>query len=1189
MFTHLHNHTEYSLLDGLSRIGPMVQRARELGMNALAITDHGGLYGAIEFYTECKEAGIKPIIGLETYLAPDSRHGRSPGDKSPYHLLLLARDMEGYRNLLQLSSKAHLEGFYYKPRVDREILREYSGGLIALSGCPSAEVPRLLLEGRAQEAKDAALWYQDTFGDFFLEMQRHENMPDLPRLNEALLELGRETGLPLVVTNDSHYIHEEDAPYQDILICIHTNTNIHDDKRLKMSDDSYYLKSSTEMEDLFADLPEAIATTQRIADMCDLELDFGQTRLPEYKTPDGMSPGEYLAQLCQEGLSRRYPNPSPEVHQRLAYELDVIAKTQFDNYLLVVWDIATFTRENDILFGVRGSAAASLVLYCLGVTDIEPLQYRLVFERFLNLERREMPDIDMDFQDDRREEVIAYVRRKYGGDHVAQIITFGTLGAKAALRDTGRALGMTYSDVDRVARLIPFRVNSLAEALEASAELKEIYEADETLKNLVDTAQHLEGVVRHASTHAAGVVITKEPLVEYLPLQRPIRGDSSEDMAMTQFPMDPIAKLGLLKMDFLGLTNLTILEQARRTVAQRRGVHLDLRQIPLDDEKTFKLLSDGETTGVFQLEGAGMRRYIQKLKPNSLGDVAAMIALYRPGPMEHIDTFIDAKHDNALIRYPHPALKNILEETYGVIVYQDQVLLIAQAFAGYSLGEADVVRKAMGKKIPEVMRLERERFLEGSIREGFSHDLAEEVFQLIEPFAGYAFNKAHSVSYAMIAYWTAFFKANYTEEYLAALMNAHSGQGDKIASDVTECLRLGIPVLLPDVNRSEADFSIDLDSEGKPAIRFGLAAVKNVGSMAVMPLVEERKKDGHYRSVEDLCRRSDLGSINRRAMESLIKVGALDSLGDRGSLLASVERIVSLAQREAKLKGSGQTTMFDLFGEAVSTPISSIDLDEGEVLQQEILAWEKELLGTLISENPLSALAYKVPHNTIISRDGLESEMAGKPVTLVGQVSSQRTGITKDGKPFAAVVLDLMGGSVDVMVWSNAYESTKDLWYEGSLVEVVGKVRVREDQISVHCDEAKPYLIEDSNGHTPQEDEPTPALELPAHTGNGTSPSSDDSNGNNGVNAAPSAKLWIRLEESSNPGQDEHMLREVVKLLLNYPGEGQVALRIKTDGKTVIGELPRVSVRYCPELHRELVAVVGEGAVEVVGGVEEPF
>ena len=1242
-------------------------------MEALAITDHGGLYGAIEFYTECKEAGIKPIIGLEAYLAQGSRHSKTPADKSPHHLLLLARNEQGYRNLLQLSSRSHLEGFYYKPRVDRELLREYGKGLIALSGCPTAEVPRLLLEGRVREAEEAALWYRDTFDHFFLELQHHENLPDLIGLNKALLELASETGLPLVATNDCHYIYREDAPYQDILICIHTNTNVHDDKRLKMSDDSYYLRSAQEMQDLFADQPEAVANTQRIAEMCNLEMDFNQIHLPEYRPPNGMSPGEYLAKLCQEGLIRRYGDPSPEAQRRLDYELDVIEKTQFDNYMLVVWDIAAFTRENGILFGVRGSAAASLVLYCLGVTDIDPLQHRLVFERFLNLERREMPDIDMDFQDDRREEVITYVRRKYGGDHVAQIITFGTLGAKAAIRDTGRALGMTYSDVDRVARLIPPRAHSLAEALETGPELKEVYEADATLKNLVDTATHLEGVVRHASTHAAGVVITKEPLAEYLPLQRPIRGDSSEDMAMTQFPMDPIAKLGLLKMDFLGLTNLTILAQARATVANRRGVRLDFGRIPLDDEKTFALLSSGETTGVFQLEGGGMRRYIQKLKPTSLGDVSAMIALYRPGPMEHIDTFIDAKHGRAPIRYPHPTMKDILEETYGVIVYQDQVLLIAQAFAGYSLGEADVVRKAMGKKNPEVMQRENEKFVEGAIAKGFSRDLAEEVFQLVEPFAGYAFNKAHSVSYAMIAYWTAYFKANYPEEYLSAVMNAHAGQGDKIASDVTECLRLGIPVLPPDVNRSEADFSIDVSPDGSSAIRFGLASVKNVGRMAIAPLVEERKRNGPYRSIDDLCRRADLGSVNRRSLESLTKVGALDAIGSRGSLLASAERILSLAQSEAKLKNSGQTTMFDLFGEEVAAPIGPIELEESEVLHRDKLAWEKELLGAFISENPLSALAYRVPHNVIISRDGLDNDMDGKRVNVVGQVSSHRNGITRDGKPFAAVALDLLGGGIEVMVWSNAYSQTLSLWYEGSLVEVVGKVRLRDDEISIACDEARPYVIADGEeqGRAEEASAPGPEVQVPAENRaaaptpvataengasapvaasiaeNGASAPAPASTAEKGASAPapattaenrasapaaataaeneasapapassaenkasapapastaknvaaaptpastakngvslPPAKLWIKLEESSNPGQDEHKLREVVKLLMNYPGEGSVGLRIRTEGKTVIGELPFISVKYCPELHSDLAQMVGEGGIHVEG------
>ncbi len=1208
------------MLDGLSRIGPMVERARDLGMTALAITDHGGLYGAIEFYTACKEAGIKPIIGLEAYLAQGSRHSKSAADRSPYHLLLLARNMEGYQNLLKLSSKSHLEGFYYKPRVDKELLRLHSSGLIALSGCPTAEVPKLLIEGRYDDARETALWYRDTFDDFYLEMQRHKNVPELDRLNEALLRLSQDTGLPLVATNDAHYTHQADAEAQDLLICIHTNTNLLDDKRLKMSDDSYYLKSPEEMEELFADLPEAIANTQRIADLCNLELDFSQLRIPEFKTPDGMTPEEYLEKLCRDGLAARYRNPSPEAQQRLDYELYVIEKTQFANYMLVVWDIAAFTRKQGILFGVRGSAAASLVLYCLGVTDIDPLRHRLVFERFLNLERREMPDIDMDFQDDRRDEVIAYVRRKYGGDHVAQIITFGTLGAKAAIRDTGRALGMTFSDVDRVARLIPAKSHSLEEALDTSPELREIYDADATLKNLVDKAQKLEGVVRHTSTHAAGVVITKEPLVEYLPLQRPVRGDSADDMAMTQFPMNPIAQLGLLKMDFLGLTNLTILSHVRDAVAERRGMDLDMGNIPLDDLKTFELLSSGETTGVFQLEGAGMRRYIQKLKPSSLGDISAMIALYRPGPMEHIDTFIDAKYGRAPIRYPHPTMKDILEETYGVIVYQDQVLLIAQAFAGYSLGEADVVRKAMGKKSPEVMQQEKEKFLEGATANGFDQDLAEEVFQLIEPFAGYAFNKAHSVSYAMIAYWTAYFKANYPEEYMAAVMNAHSGQTDKIAIDVAECLRLGIPVLLPDVNRSESHFSIEEREDGRTAIRFGLASVKNVGSMAVSPLVEERKQKGAYISIEDLCRRADMASLNRRSLESLIKVGAFDGLGARGSLLDNVERITSEAQREAQLKVSGQTSMFDMLSETASAPIIPVSPEDSDVEQRDKLAWEKELLGSFISENPLSALAHRLPDNVVISRDRLDGDVDGKRLTVVGQVAHRRNGFTKEGKPFASVSLELLGGSVEVMVWSKAYDRTQHLWYEGSIVQIAGRARLRGEEISLSCDEASPYTPDaegdavlsqetresDTNGRVSpapvpsaaSNDHGAPPMPDTASNGNGSlsppgslvngvanvpSGHKTDANGSNG--AAPrSAKLWIRLEESSDPVHDEYLLRGVVKLLMNYPGNGPVGLRIITEGRTVIGELPELPINYCPELHEELEMMVGAGGVEVEGG-----
>ena len=732
-------------------------------------------------------------------------------------------------------------------------------------------------------------------------------------------------------------------------------------------------------------------------------------------------------------------------------------------------------------------------------------------------------------------------------------------------------------------------------------------------------------MARHTSTHAAGVVISKEPLVEYVPLQRPVRSDSAEDMAMTQFPMDPIAKLGLLKMDLLGLTNLSILEQARRMVTSRRGVNLVFEDIPLNDESTFALLSSGETTGVFQLESAGMRRYVKKLKPSSLGDVAAMIALYRPGPMEHIDTFIDAKYGRADIRYPHPILQDILEETYGVIVYQDQVLLIAQAFAGYTLGEADVVRKAMGKKIPEVMRDEREKFVKGALGKGFSQELADEVFQLVEPFAGYAFNKAHSVSYALIAYWTAYFKANYPEEYMTALLNAHAGQAEKVAGAVTECLQLGIPVQLPDVSRSEVDFSIDINSQGKPSIRFGLATVKNVGASAVAPLVEERKKNGAYASVEDLCRRADMRGVNRRALESLAKVGALDSLGDRGRILASADRILSLAQSEARLKDSGQSTMFDLFGESVAAPVAALELEEGEVTKQEKTAWERELLGALISENPWSEVALRAKSYAIISRNDIDSEMVGEAVKVVGQISSQRTGLTREGKQFAAVVLDLMGGNLEVMVWPNTYERTQELWYEGSLVEVTGKIRQRDSELSLHCDAAKTYYIdeeetdapeepamavetppsdtsytvEQANGHhdeAPEHQAVSESVSIEEHTPAANGASGDDhaavngaaesSNGKtreNGAHSAPSPKLWIRLEESANPGQDEHLLREVVKVLLNYPGDSPVALKIKTNGKLVKVDLPVASISFCEDLRNDLAEMVGEAGIEIEG------
>jgi DNA polymerase-3 subunit alpha len=753
MFTHLHVHTEYSLLDGMCRIPRLVQKTKELGMESLAITDHGVMHGAIEFYRTAREAGIKPIIGSEIYIASGSRFSRIPADKNNYHLILLAKDKVGYQNLIQLTTKAQLEGFYYKPRVDKELLAAHHEGLVALSACLAGEISQLILSGRFNDARQAALWYKQTFGDFYFEIMRHP-IPEEETVNNSLIQLGQELDIPLVATNDTHYINREDASTHDLLLCIGTNTTIHDEKRLKMAGDFFYLMSPEEMAEKFRDIPQALENTSRIADMCNLDLEFGRLHLPEIELPEGKTADRFLADLCRQGLRQHYPDPTPQIEQRLDYELDVIEKTQFANYVLVVWDIISFARKNNILFGVRGSAASSMVLHCLGITPLDPLEHKLVFERFLNIERKEMPDIDMDFQDDRREEVIAYVTQKFGQDHVAQIITFGTLGARAAIRDVGRALGMPYGDVDRVARLIPNAPGmTLARAMDENSELKAIYSDDDIVRNLVNTARKVEGIARHASTHAAGVVISKEPLTNHVPLQRGVKADNQES-AMTQFAMEDIAQIGLLKMDFLGLRNLTILGKAVEIIRQVRNTYIDLYSLPMDDKKTFDLLSAGETAGVFQLEGAGMRRYIKDLKPNTFSDIAAMVALYRPGPMEQIPRFIDSKHGLKPIQYPHPALESILKETYGVIVYQEQVLFIVRELAGYSLGQADIFRKAMGKKIAEMMKKQKRDFIAGARKKEYSTELAEEVFAMIEPFAGYAFNKAHAYCYALIAYQT---------------------------------------------------------------------------------------------------------------------------------------------------------------------------------------------------------------------------------------------------------------------------------------------------------------------------------------------------------------------------------------------------------------------------------------------------
>jgi DNA polymerase III subunit alpha len=1023
----------------------------------------------------------------------------------------------------------------------------------------------------------------------------------LERVNQVLIPMAAELNIPLVATGDVHYLNQEDAEAHELLLCIGTNTNLQDEKRLKMEGDYLYLKSPAEMTELYRDIPQAIENTQHIAEMCHLEMEFGRLHLPEIERPPGKTPEEYLTDLCYAGLAQNYTGLPVEAKERLEYELDVIKKTQFANYFLVVWDIVVFARSRGILVNVRGSAASSIVLRCLGITELDPLQHTLVFERFLNVERREMPDIDMDFEDTRREEVISYVSGKYGQDHVAQIITFGTMGARAAIRDVGRALGMSYSDVDRVARLVPFAVGmTLARAMDENAELKNIYTADPSIKKLIDFAQRVEGLSRHASTHAAGVVIARETLTHYLPLQKLSRGNDT-DLVMTQFPMEDIARIGLLKMDFLGLANLTVLARARDIIKETRGLTIDLNRIPLDDKKTFELLSAGQTVGVFQLEGSGMRRYIKELKPTVFSDIAAMVALYRPGPMEQIPHFIRSKHGLEPIRYPHPVMESFLKETYGVIVYQEQVLFIVRAFGGYSLGQADIFRKAMGKKIAEVMKKERRNFINGAKKSGYGEDIASEVFDLIEPFAGYAFNKAHATSYALIAYQTAYLKANYPVEYITALLMAYWGDADRVTTVVSDCRRLGIKVLPPDINKSQSLFSIEKQEGGAPAIRFGLTAIKNVGLAAVQSIIEERSRGGEFNSIEDLCRRANLSAINRRVLESLIRAGAMDRLGDRGTLNANVQHILDLAQRQARLKESGQSTMFDLWGQSVDTPLPGLDMEAVVVSAAEKLNWEKELTGVYLSEHPFSPYVVQAGRDNTTLCGQIDAEMEGQVVRVAGMVASLHTILTKDGQTSMSAVLEDVDGKIEVMVWSRIYSQTKDLWQEGSIVLVEGRVRERADQLQLVCDRAMRYEL---NGKTLPVLAPSARLENgekatvstklarvnPANSQEVTAPITETAppRGVTPVElkvekSVERKRLVVTLHQTDNEKADIAQLHQLMAILQEHPGDDEVSLVVSNGIKIFKLKMGQIRVGYGDDLKRRLVRLVGEDGVRAEG------
>lgn len=1054
-FVHLHVHTHYSLLDGMGKIPDYLDRAKELEMGALAISDHGTMYGVIEFYKEAKKRGIQPVIGCECYVAPRKLTDKTAKvDTKPNHLVLLAKNLVGYKNLMKLTTIAHLEGYYYKPRIDKDILRQHSEGLIALSACLHGEVANAIININVDAAKKAALEYEEIFGkgNFYLELQYYDNLPEQKLANEQLVKIAKELSIPLVATNDVHYVYKEDSEAQDALLCVQTGRLVDDEDRMQMITDNS-MRSPEEMLEAFKDTPEALENTVKIAEKChqfmeEFKLPFaeeGTFFFPNFPVPQGETLSSYLRKLVDKGMKDRYGELTQELSERLEYELGVIGKMGYEGYFLIVQDYVNWAKNAGIVVGPgRGSAAGSVVAYALGITDLEPMKYDLLFERFLNPDRISMPDIDMDFADDRRNEVIEYVANKYGKDHVAQIITFGTMKARNAIRDVGRVLGMAYSEVDRIAKMVPEVIGiKLEEALRDSNELRDAYISDPNVKHLIDLAMKLEGVARHSSTHAAGVVISKDPLVEYSPLQKATKGDLATN---TQYEMHALEDLGLLKMDFLGLSNLTIIKNAMRIIKRVYDEDIDLYNIPLDDDKTYKLLSKAETTGVFQLESAGMKRYIKELKPTVFEDVIAMVALYRPGPMQFIDDFISRKHGKKKINYDHPLMESALANTYGVIIYQEQVMQVSKDMAGFTGGEADTLRKAMGKKIASLMKEMREKFIKGAVENNkVERKVASKIFDDFEKFSQYGFVKAHAACYALIAYWTAYLKAHYSTAFMAALMTSDYGDIDRIAIEISECQRMGVEVLPPDVNESFAEFAVVKDT-GK--IRFGLKAVKNVGMGIIEAVVNAREKGGNFKSIEDFAKRVNSNEINKKVMESLIKCGAFDSLKvDRGILLFNLERILAFASKSQGQSANGQIDLFG--GKGIELPPLKLDNPPEKINNRQKLNWEKELLGIYISEHPMNEYRELMMKLNLNQIGELTEEMNDKPVKICGIVVNIHKIQTRSKENMVFAVVEDFTANTELIVFPKLLNENPELWQNGKILLVRGKVSTKDGQIKV--------------------------------------------------------------------------------------------------------------------------------------------
>lgn len=1037
-FVHLHTHTEYSLLDGAARVKELVEKAVDYGMPALAITDHGVLYGVVDFYKQAVRAGIKPIIGCEVYAARRHRMDKVPHvDDSQYHLVLLCENETGYRNLMQLVSRAFLEGFYYKPRVDRELLQEYSQGLIALSGCMAGEIPELLLAGKYEEACAAAEFFREVFGrdNFYLEIQDH-GLEEQKKVNQALYRLSWELKIPLVATNDVHYLNRDDAFIHDVLLCIQTGKTISDESRMRSPSSEFYFKSADEMRQLFSWAPEAVSNTRMIAERCSVELEFGRFNLPDYPLPEGYNDESYLEEMAWRILPQKISNPSQEVKERLAYELDVINNMGFAGYFLIVQDLVNWARNHGIPVGPgRGSAAGSLVSYVLGITNINPLDYGLLFERFLNPERVSMPDIDVDFCFEKRDQVINYIIEKYGSDRVAQIITFGTMAARAAIRDVGRVLDFPYSEVDRIAKMVPTELGiSIDRALQVSSDLIQEYENDYQIRKLVDTARALEGFPRHASVHAAGVVIGRDKLARLVPLQR-----TSDDHVVTQFAKETVEEIGLLKMDILGLRTLTVIDRALEIIHKTRGVEIDIDDLPLDDPAVYQLLSEGNTIGVFQLESDGLRRLLQEMQPGCFEELIAVIALYRPGPLGSgmVEDFINRKHGRQEIEYLHPLLEPILKETYGVILYQEQVMSIASRLADFTMGEADVLRRAMGKKKPEELMAQRSKFIQGSAGHGISERIASGLFDLMESFAGYGFNKSHSAAYALICYQTAYLKAHYPVEYMCAFLSSVIDNQDRVVFYSQECHRLNIDLLPPDINESLEDFTVVGDK-----IRFGLGAIKNVGDSAVRSIITARQK-GQFTSLLDFCRRVDLRQVNKRVVENLILAGAFDSLGlSRREAMAIVNQCLELAASINEVAASNQLT---LFGSEVMTVEEPRPPRSGEYDIREKLKMEKEVLGFYVSGNPLEEYREMLPYITTHEITDLNSLKDGTYIRLAGMISGLKRSRTRKGEPWARFDLEGFNGRVEAMVFPSTYRRQASHLESDTAVLIEGRVMNREE------------------------------------------------------------------------------------------------------------------------------------------------